>query len=581
MDEPGKAWAEGEEAMAAVGPEGGLFARLDPVSLGSSLLAVGRRAAQNPAGAASAYWRFGAALAKIAPEAVMRWSGGEGSPDGTRPPAGRALAADKRFADPAWQDNPAFFAIGQAYLAAVQLADDLLAAGQGDAMTDAKARLAADLMLAGLAPTNYFATNPAALKRAFETGGASAVAGARNFFDDLLNNGGLPRQVDTRPFQVGRNLAATPGKIVFQNDLMELIQYQPQTAQVHAVPTLASPPWINKYYIMDLAPGRSFLEWAVTHERTVFAISYRNPDASMRGVTLDDYLIHGPRTALDVIGDITGAPKTDIVGLCLGGALTGMLAAYLAATGDDRIGSLTLLNTLLDYSQPGVLGTFTDEETVRRLERQMRQRGFLDSRQMATTFDVLRPNDLIFNYVVSNWLLGKAPPAFDLLAWNADSTRMPATMHAFYLRSLYLRNELARGVMDLAGQRLSLARVTSDAYVVGAINDHIVPWQASYRATSLLGGDVRYVLSSGGHIAGIVNPPGPKAWYETADPASPATPGQTPEQWREAATRHSGSWWADWADWAGTRAGPRIEPPPLGSQRYPAIDDAPGAYVHG
>jgi polyhydroxyalkanoate synthase len=581
MDEPGKAWAEGEEAMAAVGPEGGLFARLDPVSLGSSLLAVGRRAAQNPAGAASAYWRFGAALAKIAPEAVMRWSGGEGSPDGAGPPAGRALAADKRFADPAWQDNPAFFAIGQAYLAAVQLADDLLAAGQGDAMTDAKARLAADLMLAGLAPTNYFATNPAALKRAFETGGASAVAGARNFVDDLLNNGGLPRQVDTRPFQVGRNLAATPGKIVFQNDLMELIQYQPQTAQVHAVPMLASPPWINKYYIMDLAPGRSFLEWAVTHERTVFAISYRNPDASMRGVTLDDYLIHGPRTALDVIGDITGAPKTDIVGLCLGGALTGMLAAYLAATGDDRIGSLTLLNTLLDYSQPGVLGTFTDEETVRRLERQMRQRGFLDSRQMATTFDVLRPNDLIFNYVVSNWLLGKAPPAFDLLAWNADSTRMPATMHAFYLRSLYLRNELARGVMDLAGQRLSLARVTSDAYVVGAINDHIVPWQASYRATSLLGGDVRYVLSSGGHIAGIVNPPGPKAWYETADPASPATPGQTPEQWREAATRHSGSWWADWADWAGTRAGPRTEPPPLGSQRYPAIDDAPGAYVHG
>jgi polyhydroxyalkanoate synthase subunit PhaC len=585
MDEPGKAWAEGEEAMAAVAPEGGLFARLDPVSLGSSLLAVGRRAAQNPGGAASAYWRFGIALAKIGPEAVMRWSGGDGSPDGAEAPASRTLAADKRFADPAWQDNPAFFAIGQAYLAAVQLADDLLAAGQGDAMTDAKARLAADLMLAGLAPTNYFATNPAALKRAFETGGASAVAGARNFLDDLLNNGGLPRQVDTRPFQVGRNLAATPGKIVFQNDLMELIQYQPQTAQVHAVPMLASPPWINKYYIMDLAPGRSFLEWAVAHERTVFAISYRNPDASMRGVTLDDYLIHGPRTALDVIGDITGAPKTDIVGLCLGGALTGMLAGYLAATGDDRIGSLTLLNTLLDYSQPGVLGTFTDEETVRRLERQMRQRGFLDSKQMATTFDVLRPNDLIFNYVVSNWLLGKAPPAFDILAWNADSTRMPATMHAFYLRSLYLRNELARGVMDLAGQRLSLARVTNDAYVVGAINDHIVPWQASYRATSLLGGDVRYVLSSGGHIAGIVNPPGPKPWYETTDPASPATPGQAPEQtaeqWREGATRHSGSWWADWADWAGTRAGPRIDPPPLGSQRYPAIDDAPGAYVHG
>ena len=400
----------------------------------------------------------------------------------------------------------------------------------------------------------------------------------RNFTDDLVNNRGLPRQVDSRPFEVGRNLAATPGKVVFRNDLMELIQYEPQTAEVHAVPMLASPPWINKYYIMDLAPGRSFLEWAVTHERTVFAISYRNPDASMRGVTLDDYLIHGPQTALDVIGDITGAPKTDIVGLCLGGALTGMLAAYLAAAGDDRIGSITLLNTLLDYSDPGVLGTFTDEQTVSRLERQMRQRGYLDSKQMATTFDVLRPNDLIFNYVVSNWLLGEAPPAFDILAWNADSTRMPAAMHTFYLRSLYQRNELARGVMELAGQpNLSLPDVKGDVYVVGAVNDHIVPWQGSYKATALFGGDVRYVLSSGGHIAGIVNPPGPKAWYETAEPPSPATAAL----WREASTRHNGSWWEDWAAWAGQRAGPLTQPPPLGSERYPAIADAPGTYVHG
>ena len=285
------------------------------------------------------------------------------------------------------------------------------------------------------------------------------VAGARNFLDDLRNNRGMPRQVDTRPFEIGRNLAATPGKVVFRNDLMELIQYAPQTPQVRSVPVLASPPWINKYYIMDLAPGRSFLEWAITHERTVFAISYRNPDPSMSGVTLDDYLVHGPRTALDVIADITGAPKIDIVGLCLGGALTGMLAAYLAGTGDDRLGSITLLNTLLDYSEPGVLGAFTDELTVSRLERQMEQQGVLEGRQMATTFDALRPNDLIFNYVVSNWLLGQDPPAFDILAWNSDSTRMPATMHAFYLRSLYLRNELARGVMEVKGQQLSLADV--------------------------------------------------------------------------------------------------------------------------
>ena len=574
MDGAGRASSAGEDAMAVVAPEGGLFARLDPVSFGRSLLAVAWRAALHPYAASGAYWQFAATLAGIGPEAAARWAGRGADESG---PGAGALAKDKRFADRTWRDNPAFFVIGQAYFAAVGLADDLLAAGRGDPVADTKARLASDLMLAALAPTNYLATNPAALKRAFETGGASVVAGARNFLDDLRNNRGMPRQVDTRPFEIGRNLAATPGKVVFRNDLMELIQYAPQTPQVRSVPVLASPPWINKYYIMDLAPGRSFLEWAITHERTVFAISYRNPDPSMRGVTLDDYLVHGPQTALDVITDITGAPKIDIVGLCLGGALTGMLAAYLAGTGDGRLGSITLLNTLLDYSEPGVLGAFTDEATVSRLERQMEQQGVLEGRQMATTFDALRPNDLIFNYVVSNWLLGQDPPAFDILAWNSDNTRMPATMHAFYLRSLYLRNELARGVLEVKGQRLSLADVGNDVYVVGAINDHIVPWPASYKATGLMGGNVRYVLSSGGHIAGIVNPPGPKAWYEVAKTPNPATA----HQWREAAEHLSGSWWEDWAKWAGRRAGHRIAPPPMGSEKYPAIGDAPGSYVHG
>jgi polyhydroxyalkanoate synthase len=574
MDGAGKAQSAGEDAMAAVAPESGLFARLDPASFGNSLLAVAQRTALNPYAASAAFWQYAAALARIGPEAAGRWAAraaGEPLQDGG------PLAKDKRFADPAWQDNPAFFAIGRAYAAAVRLADDLLAAGRGDPVTDGKARLASDLILAALAPTNYLATNPAALKRAFETAGASVVAGARNFLDDLRNNSGLPRQVDTRPFEIGRNIAATPGKVVFRNDLMELIQYAPQTPQVRPVPVLASPPWINKYYIMDLAPGRSFLEWAVTHERTVFAISYRNPGPGMSGVTLDDYLVDGPRTALDVIADITGAPKIDIIGLCLGGALTAMLAAYLAATGDRRLGSITLLNTLLDYSEPGVLGAFTDELTVARLERQMERQGVLEGRQMAGTFDALRPNDLIFNYVVSNWLLGQDPPAFDILAWNSDNTRMPAAMHAFYLRSLYLRNELARGVLAVRGQRLSLGDITSDAYVVGAINDHIVPWHASYKTTGLLGGNVRYVLSSGGHIAGIVNPPGPKAWYEVAKPPNPAAAAQ----WREAAVHHSGSWWDDWASWAGRRAGRRTAPPPMGSDRYPALADAPGSYIHG
>ena len=432
------AWQAAEAAADALAPGAGLFASLDSAGFGEALRGVLLRAAGNPAGLASAGLRFWASVARIGPVAAARWLGAEASPP---VPAGD----DKRFADRTWAGNPAFFALWQGYLAAARLSRDVLAAGAGDTVADAKAGLAAGFVLDALAPTNFPLTNPAALKTAMETGGASFAAGARNFTGDLLRNGGRPRQVDTSAFRLGENLAATPGKVVFRNELMELIQYAPQTARVRAVPMLASPPWINKYYIMDLAPGRSFIEWAVQHERTVFAISYRNPDSSMRDVTLDDYLIHGPRAALDVIAGITGAPTTDITGLCLGGALTGMLAACLADAGDDRIGSITLLNTMLDYSEPGVLGAFTDDKTVARLEAEMTKKGYLDGSQMAGTFDLLRANDLIFSYVVSGWLLGQDPPAFDLLAWNADSTRLPAAMHSFYLRCLYLRNELAGG----------------------------------------------------------------------------------------------------------------------------------------
>jgi polyhydroxyalkanoate synthase len=564
------AWQAAESAAAVLGPEADVLASVDSAGLGQATMSVLRRAARQPAATAAATLRFWTSVTMAGPVATARWLGLDAEPPVPVP------EGDKRFADPAWSQNPAFFAVRQGYLAASQLMSDLLEAGAGDAVDDAKARLATGFLLDAVAPTNFLLTNPAALKRVLDTGGASLASGARNFVDDLVNNGGRPRQVDTRPFKVGENLAATPGEVVFKNDLMELIQYASQTEQVRAVPVLASPPWINKYYVMDLAPGRSFLEWAVQHERTVFAISYRNPDPSMGGVTLDDYLIHGPREAMDVISEITGAPKIDIIGLCLGGALTAMLAAYLTEKGDDRIGSITLLNTLLDYSEPGVLGAFTDEKTVARLEQQMAAKGVLDGRQMAGTFDILRSNDLIFNYVVSNWLMGQDPPAFDILAWNGDSTRMPAAMHSFYLRSLYMRNELARGELELAGQRLSLADVTSDTYVVGAINDHIVPWHGSYKTGGLMGGKVRYVLSSGGHIAGIVNPPGPKAWYEAAEAAGPDA-----EAWRASASKHRGSWWEDWTEWAQARAGARIKPPSMGSRRHRALTDAPGEYVFG
>jgi polyhydroxyalkanoate synthase len=575
-----------DEVAEALEPEWHLLVDPDPANL---LRALGDALASDlarPFSVAALTGRWAADLARAslagaARAAGARVDGPHAGPGG--PSRGAAVPAkpDPRFADPAWEENAWFYTLRQAYASSRALLEGLVrlaapATDGGPAAQGQKAAFAAELLADALAPTNFLFTNPAALKRAFETGGRSLARGGRNFVDDLLHNGGRPRQVDTSPFRVGTSLAATPGKVVYRNELMELIQYGAQTPDVYAHPLLASPPWINKYYIMDLAPGRSFLEWAVRHGHTTFAISYRNPDASMASVTMDDYLVEGPRAALDVVADITGSETVDVVGLCLGGALSAMTAAYLAATGDGRIGTVTLLNTMLDYARPGALGCFTDEATIAGLERRMAGKGYLEASDMATTFDVLRPNELIFNYVVSNWLMGERPPPFDLLAWNADATRMPATMHSFYLRSCYLENRLARGEMELAGERLDLGEVGGDAYVVSAVNDHIVPWSSSYDGATLLGGDVRFVLSSGGHIAGIVNPPGPKGWFE----AGPAR-ARSAEAWRRGATRREGSWWEDWAAWSATRAGGRVPPLPVGSRRHPPLDDAPGRYVLG
>jgi polyhydroxyalkanoate synthase len=328
---------------------------------------------------------------------------------------------------------------------------------------------------------------------------------------------------------------------------------------------------------MDLAPGRSFAEWAVTHGHTVFAISYRNPDAAQRDVALDDYLLQGPRIALDIVGDVTGSSQTNVVGLCLGGTLTAMLLAYLAGQGDNRVRSATLLNTLVDFGEPGPLGVFVDSESVARLEQRMATQGYLDAAEMARTFNLLRANDLIWSYAASNWLMGEQPPAFDILAWNADSTRLPAAMHSFYLRSCYLENELARGELELAGTRLRLEDISADTYVLAAKEDHIAPWGSSYRTTQLLrGSEARFVLSSSGHVAGIVNPPNPKSRHWTLDELPP-----DPDDWVAGASEHEGSWWEDWTAWIEARAGERRAPPPLGSESYPIVSDAPGSYVHG
>ena len=557
-----------DRAADGLGPESALLSNPDVAQFGKALGLAAKGLAVRPVEVTAASARFAAGLARLPSAAMARWLGFD------RPPTFEVDRRDRRFADPAWSDNPAFYSLRQYFLAVSQLTEQLISDAGLSPMTERKARLAAGLILDLLAPTNFLLTNPAALKRAFDTGGASVLKGVRNFVDDVLHNNGRPRQVDTTSFKVGENLASTPCKVVYRNELMELLQYEPQTEQVHAAPLLCSPPLINKYYIMDLAPGRSFIEWAVKQNRTVFAISYVNPGAEMSHVTMEDYLIQGPKTALDVVADIIGADTVDIVGLCMGGALTAITDAYLTHIGDPRVGNLTLLNTMLDYSEPGALGMFTEAATVDRLEKQMARTGHLPGASMAGTFDVLRANDLIFNYVVSNWLMGQDPPAFDILAWNADSTRMPAAMHAFYLRNFYVENRLATGELKIGGEQIRLGNIKKESYVVSAENDHIVPWHSAYATTQLVSGPVRFTLSSGGHIAGIVNPPGPKGWYLTGDELPPNA-----DAWRKTAEKHAGSWWEDWAKWSAANAGELIDPPPLGSDSFPVLAPGPGGYV--
>ncbi len=541
----------------------------DPAGLFRELGAAALMALKNPTGI-------------LAANARLAW----GSVGAVRAAADRAIGSDtpgpipigrgdKRFSDPAYNENPAYFLLAQEYLLFRQLVTELLDTAGVTGTRQAKARFAANFLVDALAPTNTLVGNPAAVRKAFETGGMSIGRGIKNLVHDVRHNGGWPSQVDASGFEVGVNMGATPGSVVYRSELIELIQYSPQTTETHAVPLLFCPPWINKFYIMDLAPGKSLIEWAVQHGHTCFAISYRNPDKSMSDLGFRDYLFQGPLDAVRVVKDITGAPAVNTVSVCLGGTLTALGLAYNAARGDESINSATFLNTHTDFTEPGLLGTFTDEATVEGLEKQMEKKGFLDSATMARTFSALRPNDLIFQYLVNNWLLGNNPPAFDLLAWNEDSTRLPARMHSEYLRSCYLRNEFARGKFEIDGERLEPGLVDIDTYVLSAIDDHVVPWTSGYKTTQLLGGNSRFVLSSSGHIAGIVNPPSPKARHWVNDSLTP-----DPHEWKTSAKVVDATWWQDWTGWIADRGGDMIAAPERpGNDDYPPIEEAPGSYV--
>jgi poly[(R)-3-hydroxyalkanoate] polymerase subunit PhaC len=517
------------------------------------------------------YGRLFQSLAESWMDANRRWWGLSGV--GAHDESAKGVH-DKRFAAPDWQSNPMYRALKEIYLLA---SDWLLKQGAVEGMDEAEQhRLNFHLrqFIDATSPTLLLISNPEALHRVIETGGISLADGARNLLRDLKQ--GRLSMADATAFAPGKNLAMTPGEVIYRNRLIELIQYKPQTKTVHQIPLLIIPPWINRYYILDMQPRNSMVRYLVEQGFTVFMISWKNIDASVNDITFEDYLDLGPLQASEAICEITGSDAVNVMGYCIGGTLLAMALAYLAVKKDRRFRSATFMVTLLDFTRVGDTAIFMGEETIDFIEQQMMQRGYLDSREMSNMFNLLRSNDLIWANVVNNYLLGKEPPAFDLLYWNSDGTRMARDAHSWYLRNTYVENNLVRpGRIVLKGKALDLGHIVQDIYAVGAEKDHIVPWDAAWRITQLVGGKVRFVLASSGHIAGMINPPDGKGYYWTKGPGGPAAGA---EQWRKSAQRHEGSWWSDWSKWLAQRSGPRIPPPP-GIAKYRPLQDAPGSYV--
>jgi polyhydroxyalkanoate synthase len=465
----------------------------------------------------------------------------------------------------------------QSYLLLASSLQKLLDDSDLDWRTEQRARYALALVTDALAPTNGLLSNPAAIKRAFDTSGLSLLRGARNLVGDVRRNGGMPSMVDKRPFEIGRNLAVSPGAVVYRDEVMELIQYRPSTAIVHERPLVIVPPQINKFYILDLAPGRSFVEYAVSQGFQVFAISWRNPTAELRDLGLDDY-VEACLNALNVAADITRSATCNLFGACAGGITMALLLGHLAATGAERVSSATLAVTIMDTEVPSMVGMFASRATIESAKRRSQKRGYLDGEEMSRVFAWLRPNDLVWNYWTNNYLLGNDPPAFDILFWNADSTRLPAALHADFLRLFEGENPFRRhGEVSVLGTPIDLRQVDVPTYVVAGITDHIVPWPAAYAATQVLGGRTQFVLSSSGHIQALVNPPGnPKASFRTDGPDV-----ADPQEWFKGAAERKGTWWEHWAGWLEQHSGGRRRAPSrLGSRAHPPLDPAPGRYVH-
>lgn len=486
---------------------------------------------------------------------------------------------DRRFKDDAWRENEIFDFIKQSYLLTSRWLTSMANDVDGLDVKDAqKVEFYTRQFIDALAPSNFVFTNPEVLRATAESGGENLLKGLEHLLSDLERGHGRLRisMTDETAFEVGRNIAVTPGAVVFQNHMMQLLQYTPTTETVKSVPLVILPPWINKYYILDLREKNSFIKWLVGQGYTVFVVSWVNPDESLKDKTFEDYMTDGALTAFDVVRDITGEDKINAIGYCLGGTLLAATAAYLKATKQDRLISATFLTTLTDFRDPGELGVFIDEEQLDSLDERMKQTGFLDGADMATTFNMLRANDLIWSFVVNNYLLGKEPFPFDLLYWNSDSTRMPAAMHSFYLHKMYQENKLVEpGGITLKGVPIDLRMIDIPVYMLSCREDHIAPWKSTFAATGIYKSKVRFVLSASGHIAGVVNPPAANKYCHWINNRKT----KNPDTWLKNAQQHDGSWWTDWDAWCKPMAGSDIPARKPGNKKYKELEPAPGSYV--
>lgn len=496
-------------------------------------------------------------------------------------PLAEPAKGDKRFNDPAWKDEVVFDYLKQSYLLTARWLQGTVKEVQGiDDKTAKKVDFYTRQFIDAVSPSNFALTNPQVVKATVESKGENLLKGLQNLLGDLERGKGklAIRQTDMDAFKVGKNVATSPGKVVFQNELIQLIQYAPATAEVYAVPLLIVPPWINKFYILDLKPENSFIKWATEQGYTVFVVSWVNPDERLGKLVFEDYMKLGPLAALEAIERATGQRQVSAIGYCIGGTLMAATLAYMAARGDDRIVACTFFTAQVDFAEPGELGVFIDEDQLASIEDMMSKKGYLEGSEMATTFNLLRANDLIWSFVVNNYLMGKDPFPFDLLFWNADATRMPAAMHSYYLRNMYQNNLLSRpGGIVLDNVPIDLRKISIPVYIQAGKEDHIAPARSVYKATQIYSGPVRFMLAGSGHIAGVVNPPRAKKYQHWLNETGKNPP--TLAEWQAGATEFPGSWWHDWDKWLSAKSGPKVPARVPGDGGLPALEDAPGSYV--